>query len=81
MGKWVTGATPEGDGSRGCRAAAASPVCGLDGGGQPSEGSTDKIADRCARLAQVLTTGLQLVVVELKADEDSPEIFETLNAC
>lgn len=44
------------------------------------EPSAADIADRCAHLAHVLTAGLQLVVIELKADEDSQEIFETLNA-
>jgi hypothetical protein len=45
-----------------------------------SGGGDGEIAERCAHLTQVLTTGLQLVVIELKADEDSQEIFETLNA-
>ncbi|GAB3077742.1 GmrSD restriction endonuclease domain-containing protein [Pedococcus soli] len=39
-----------------------------------------QIEQRCATLAGVLTSGLQLVVIELRADEDSQEIFETLNA-
>lgn len=43
-------------------------------------GGDDEIADRCTHLTHVLTAGLQLVVIELKADEDSQEIFETLNA-
>jgi hypothetical protein len=37
-------------------------------------------ARRSEVLVQVLTTGLQMVVIELRADEDSQEIFETLNA-
>lgn len=43
-------------------------------------GGNDQIEDRCGHLTHVLTSGLQLVVIELKADEDSQEIFETLNA-
>lgn len=35
---------------------------------------------RADTLVQVLVQGLQLVVIDLKADEDSQEIFETLNA-
>ena len=38
------------------------------------------VVDRCRHLTQVLSSGLQLVVIELRADEDSQEIFETLNA-
>lgn len=43
-------------------------------------GGDDETAERCAHLTHVLASGLQLVVIELKADEDSQEIFETLNA-
>jgi Protein of unknown function DUF262/Protein of unknown function (DUF1524)/Restriction Enzyme Adenine Methylase Associated len=49
------------------------------GGGADDAGGV-AVAARCAHLTHVLTTGLQLVVIELKADEDSQEIFETLNA-
>jgi hypothetical protein len=35
---------------------------------------------RAEALTQVLLNGLQLVVIQLEADEDSQEIFETLNA-
>lgn len=35
---------------------------------------------RAEALTQVLLSGLQLVVIQLGADEDSQEIFETLNA-
>ena len=37
-------------------------------------------AAKAAALTEVLTTGLQLVVIELLATENSQEIFETLNA-
>ena len=37
-------------------------------------------ADRANALVQVLTRGLQLVVIDLQAQENSQEIFETLNA-
>lgn len=37
-------------------------------------------AARANGLAEVLTNGLQLVVIELQASENSQEIFETLNA-
>jgi hypothetical protein len=40
-------------------------------------GSSDS---RAEALTQVLLNGLQLVVIQLEADEDSQEIFETLNA-
>lgn len=36
--------------------------------------------ERSAALVQVLTRGLQLVVIDLQAQENSQEIFETLNA-
>ena len=35
---------------------------------------------RAEAITQVLLNGLQLVVIQLEADEDSQEIFETLNA-
>lgn len=35
---------------------------------------------RAAALTSVLTTGLEIVVIDLHASEDSQEIFETLNA-
>lgn len=35
---------------------------------------------RCATLVEVITSSLQIVVIELLADEDAQEIFETLNA-
>ena len=37
-------------------------------------------AHRATTLVQVLTRGLQLVVIDLQAQENSQEIFETLNA-
>lgn len=37
-------------------------------------------ADRAGALVQVMTRGLQLVVIDLQAQENSQEIFETLNA-
>jgi alkylated DNA nucleotide flippase Atl1 len=37
-------------------------------------------AHRAAALTSVITQGLQLVVIDLRADENSQEIFETLNA-
>lgn len=37
-------------------------------------------AGRATALVQVLTQGLQLVVIDLQAQENSQEIFETLNA-
>jgi alkylated DNA nucleotide flippase Atl1 len=37
-------------------------------------------AERAGALVQVLTRGLQLVVIDLQAQENSQEIFETLNA-
>jgi len=40
----------------------------------------EAIPERAAALAWVMTQGLQLVVIDLKADENSQEIFETLNA-
>ncbi|MEP7738882.1 DUF262 domain-containing protein [Nocardioides sp. 31GB23] len=36
--------------------------------------------DRATALVQILTRGLQLVVIDLQAQENSQEIFETLNA-
>ena len=42
-----------------------------------TEGSSEP---RAEALTQVLLNGLQLVVIQLEADEDSQEIFETLNA-
>jgi uncharacterized protein with ParB-like and HNH nuclease domain len=38
------------------------------------------LANRAGALADVLNRGLQLVVIDLRANEDSQEIFETLNA-
>src|SRR5690349_6186496 len=40
----------------------------------------DETGRRAQALADVLNRGLQLVVIDLKAYEDSQEIFETLNA-
>lgn len=37
-------------------------------------------AERASALVQILTRGLQLVVIDLQAQENSQEIFETLNA-
>lgn len=45
-----------------------------------SEDGIDGIAPRAASLVQVLTSSLQLVMISLNADENSQEIFETLNA-
>ncbi len=45
--------------------------------GDPSDPG---FAERAAALVQVLTRGLQLVVIDLQAQENSQEIFETLNA-
>ncbi|WP_439937088.1 GmrSD restriction endonuclease domain-containing protein [Nocardia sp. N13] len=50
-----------------------------------SEAMTDWLAtgayeSRAEALTHVLLNGLQLVVIQLEADEDSQEIFETLNA-
>lgn len=39
-----------------------------------------ELARRAGALADVLNRGLQLVVIDLRANEDSQEIFETLNA-
>jgi hypothetical protein len=39
-----------------------------------------EVATRAGSLADVLNRGLQLVVIDLRANEDSQEIFETLNA-
>lgn len=44
------------------------------------DGNTALIARRADTLATVLKQGLQLVVIDLKATENSQEIFETLNA-
>lgn len=45
------------------------------------DGSTDPdYSARASTLVQVLTRGLQLVVIDLQAQENSQEIFETLNA-
>ena len=38
------------------------------------------LGDRAVALTNVITQGLQLVVIDLRADENSQEIFETLNA-
>lgn len=40
----------------------------------------DSVEERAVALTNVVTQGLQLVVIDLKADENSQEIFETLNA-
>ncbi len=45
--------------------------------GDPSDPA---YAARATTLVQVLTRGLQLVVIDLRAQENSQEIFETLNA-
>lgn len=39
-----------------------------------------RLPDRAEALVHVLTRGLQLVVIDLQAQENSQEIFETLNA-
>jgi alkylated DNA nucleotide flippase Atl1 len=45
------------------------------------EGSSgSSFADRASTLVHVLARGLQLVVIDLQAQENSQEIFETLNA-
>jgi len=44
-----------------------------------AEGS-ETLPERAAALVQVLTRGLQLVVIDLQAQENSQEIFETPNA-
>jgi hypothetical protein len=44
------------------------------------EGSPDDVSPRAKLLVESLTRSLQLVVISLKADENSQEIFETLNA-
>ena len=38
------------------------------------------LRERAAALVEAIATRLQLVVIDLKADEDAQEIFETLNA-
>jgi alkylated DNA nucleotide flippase Atl1 len=42
--------------------------------------TADNFADRAETLVQVLTRGLQLVAINLAVNENSQEIFETLNA-
>ena len=42
--------------------------------------SSDNARTRAVSLAGVLANGLQLVVIDLRRDENSQEIFETLNA-
>lgn len=44
------------------------------------QGAIDAVEIRAEALATVLKQGLQLVVIDLKASENSQEIFETLNA-
>src|SRR5215213_10308232 len=44
------------------------------------EGGDAELARRAGALADVLNRGLQLVIIDLRANEDSQEIFETLNA-
>jgi len=44
------------------------------------EGDGAQVAERARALADVMNRGLQLVVIDLRANEDSQEIFETLNA-
>ncbi|MBM6404617.1 DUF262 domain-containing protein [Phycicoccus sp. CSK15P-2] len=43
-------------------------------------GSSDDIETRAAALTESVSQGLQLVVIDLQATENSQEIFETLNA-
>ena len=43
-------------------------------------GGAEAIQGRAMQIVKTLTTGIQLVVIELEATEDSQEIFETLNA-
>ncbi|MBI4939660.1 MAG: DUF4357 domain-containing protein [Actinobacteria bacterium] len=45
-----------------------------------TDGTTPDVEPRARLLVGVLTQCLQLVVIDLKADENSQEIFETLNA-
>lgn len=40
----------------------------------------DEVSNRASALVDAVATRLQLVVIDLKADEDAQEIFETLNA-
>lgn len=40
----------------------------------------EELAKRAGALADVLNRGLQLVIIDLRGNEDSQEIFETLNA-
>ena len=47
---------------------------------EADEGDVASVARRADALASVLKEGLQLVVIDLKATENSQEIFETLNA-
>lgn len=47
------------------------------GGG---DGSEDDVSERAEALVDTLANGLQIVTITLTADEDSQEIFETLNA-
>jgi hypothetical protein len=44
------------------------------------DASSDMTEKRARALTNVLTQSLQLVVIDLRADENSQEIFETLNA-
>jgi hypothetical protein len=41
---------------------------------------SDSISERANALVDAVATRLQIVVIDLKADEDAQEIFETLNA-
>lgn len=41
---------------------------------------SEQVGPRGAQLVQTLMTGIQLVVIDLDTNEDSQEIFETLNA-
>lgn len=45
-----------------------------------AESDRSTVEERAETLATVLKQGLQLVVIDLRASEDSQEIFETLNA-
>ncbi|QJW35486.1 GmrSD restriction endonuclease domain-containing protein [Cellulosimicrobium protaetiae] len=53
----------------------------LDGEGDVSAGARpDDVTQRAELLAGVLSNGIQFVVIDLQANEDSQAIFETLNA-
>lgn len=55
----------------------AEQAAGWLAGDEPAAGGVEL---RARALTNVLTQSLQLVVIDLRADENSQEIFETLNA-